>query len=349
MSTPSAALHDIAAAADLQPLMLRAQHGRLLVTVHGGRVLGVFLEGFDENLLWVNPQALGDAESAKRFVAAGEWNLGGDRCWLAPEIDLHFLDAEHPSHENYAVPAAIDPGRYAVQREAATGVAMESGGEVTNLRTRRPFSFETARSICLCPPPLDPDGLSYLGYVLSSELRVLSPDGPDACYGLWQLVQIPPGGEVYISLRRPPEIVDYFQTGVSSHCHVRATHAVFPVTGQAKHKLGLRTADATGTMAYYRPGPAGMATLIVRQAAVFAGAVYADYPAHQPQRRDVALQFYNDSGEIGGFGEMEYHSPAAGSANFFHTRDVSHTWCFGGPAERVRHIAQQLLGVAEVG
>jgi hypothetical protein len=373
VKVPETELYRLVAAGGLEPKVLQADRGGLLVTVHGARVLGIFLGGSAENLLWVHPE-LGDAERARRFVAGGQWNLGGDRCWLSPELELHFRDPRRPSHEDYAVPPAIDPGQYVVQRESQTGLVLESGGQVGNLLTGRPFRFATTRAIHLCPPPLDIGDLSYVGYSLSSELRVIEPDRPEACYGLWQLMQIPPGGTVYVPVRGQPEIVDYFQTGVSSHCRVSPTQVVFPVTGNAKHKLGLRSADVTGMMGCYRPGPSGSATLIVRQAAVFAGATYADYPAHQPERRDVALQFYNDSGQIGGcpipyrrpqagnrgggltprnapsgFGEMEYHSVAACGDNSFQVRDLSCTWCFAGPAAGVAEVGRQLLGLAESG
>jgi hypothetical protein len=337
-------LYATAAGADFQPRILPGPAGALLVTVHGARVLGVFLDGSPDNLVWVNDPALRDAEHARRFVGAGEWNLGGDRCWIAPELELFFRNPAKPSHEDWAVPAAIDPGRYSVLHEAQTGVVLQMHGDMTDPATRSPFRFQLTRAICLCPPPVETDGLGYIGYELSSELRVLTPDHPATCYGLWEIMQVPPGGTVFIPTRRPPELVDYFQTGVAAHCRVERAHVAFPVTGQAKHKLGLRAADCYGAMVYYRPGPQESATLIVRQAGVFPGAVYADYPAHQPHRRDVALQFYNDSGAFGGFGEMEYHAPAATAEKLFQTVDVSYTWCFGGPADRIRAVMLQLLG-----
>jgi hypothetical protein len=342
-------LYAIASAASLQPRAVHDPTGGLLLTVHGARVLGVFLDGVAENLLWINNAALDDAEHARQFVAAGEWNLGGDRGWLAPELELYFRHPAQPSHADWGVPAAIDPGRYAVQREGPTGVALETAGDMVNPRTQSPFRFQIARTICLCPPPINAAELSYVGYELSSELRVLAPDRPDACYGLWQIMQLPPGGTVFVPVRRPPELVDYFRTGVASYCRTARGHVAFPVTGEAKHKLGLRAADVYGTMGYFRPESGGRATLIVRHAAVFPGATYADYPAHQPQRRDVALQFYNDSGGFGGFGEMEVHAPAAIAGRFFQALDVCYTWCFGGARGRVQEIARQLLGELEIG
>lgn len=337
-------LHPIATAAGLDPRPLDADDGGVLVTRHGARVLGVFLRGTDENLLWV-PEALRDANAARDFCAAGQWNLGGDRCWLSPELELHFRDATQPSPENYAVPAAVDPGDYVLTRESPEAVILASEGQVTNLLHGGAFRFTIARTISLAPPPVAIDGLSYIGYVLSSDLRIVTPDRADAEYGLWHLMQLPAGGTIHVPVRRAPEIVDYFQTNVAEHCRVTPDHVRFPVTGTSRQKLGLRGIDTTGTMGYARTARNGVATLIVRQAVSFPGARHADYPAHQPARRDVALQFYNDGSGSESFGEMEYHSPAARAANLFQVRDVSRTWCFAGPDDQIAAVGRELLGV----
>jgi len=48
--------------------------------------------GSDENFLWTNP-ALASAESAQKYFLRDGWpNPGGDRTWLAPEIELFIGD-----------------------------------------------------------------------------------------------------------------------------------------------------------------------------------------------------------------------------------------------------------------
>lgn len=335
-------LYQNAAAAGLEPHAFPRSQAGLLVTVVGGRVLGVFLGDAEDNLLWVHPE-LSTPERAKRHVASGAWNFGGDRVWLSPELELHFKNPERPTHLDYVVPADVDPGRYCVRQHAANGILLQGGGVVQNLQRKASFTFELVRSITLCAPPTDVAGLQYIGYELGSELRITQPDDAAAAYSMWQLMQIPPGGAVTVALRRSPEVVDYFQTNVADYIQLQDTHVTFPVTGRAQHKLGLRTGDARGLLAYLREVGGGEATLIVRQVVLFPGATYADYPTQDRSRRDIPLQFYNDAGEIGGFGEMEYHSVAATRDNFFCTRDVSRTWCFRGPAARLRALGAELL------
>ena len=60
----------------------------VLLLPYGGRVLGVYAAGSDENFYWTHT-ALESAESAKAFYASKDWhNSGGDRTWLAPEVDI---------------------------------------------------------------------------------------------------------------------------------------------------------------------------------------------------------------------------------------------------------------------
>jgi len=80
------------------------------VLPHGGRILGLFAPGDDENFFWTHP-ALGDAATARDFYEGQQWhNSGGERTWLAPEIDFFF--PEFPNLKTYWQQRELDPGRY---------------------------------------------------------------------------------------------------------------------------------------------------------------------------------------------------------------------------------------------
>ena len=50
----------------------------------------MFAPESEENFLWTN-SALNSAESARAYYASDDWqNSGGDRTWLAPELDFFF-------------------------------------------------------------------------------------------------------------------------------------------------------------------------------------------------------------------------------------------------------------------
>ena len=50
-----------------------------------------------------------------------------------------------------------------------------------------------------------------------------------------------------------------------------------------------------------------------------------------------------DDGALGGFGEMEYHTPALASQGPATLTDTSETWGFTGSAEHLTDLAEQLL------
>src|SRR4029077_3725674 len=85
---------------------------RLLILPYGGRILGVFAPGSEENFLWTN-SALNSAESARAYYASDDWqNSGGDRTWLAPEVDFFFPKFPNVDIAGYWQPRSLDPGNY---------------------------------------------------------------------------------------------------------------------------------------------------------------------------------------------------------------------------------------------
>ena len=344
MKTDQLPLFRNAEQAQLEPRVLSSGDGALLLTVTGARILGVFLEGDDSNLLWTNPALTGNAATARRAVRAGEWNLGGERCWISPEIELFFEHPSTPHGDEYEVPADIDPGNYEIDRELGDGVNFVSSGTFLNRRTGIEVPFHLMRGISLCAAPVDTEGLRYIGYEISSALSIVAADEPTSSYGLWFITQIPAGGTLAFAVREKADLIDIYDSGVGDRCSCTDDCVFFPLRGDGRHKLGISSANATGRYAYLRPAENGAATLIVRQSAVFPGGLYADFPGNDRERRDVAVQAYADDGDLGDYGEMECHALAACAANGFFARDVSRVWCFAGPQERLQSIAERLLG-----
>ena len=116
-------LRNVLAEVGKDPRTLEFPDGtRLLVLPHGARVLGLFTPGSDENFFWTSP-ALSDAASASALFGGSGWqNTGGDRTWLAPEIDL-FLP-EFPRLDRYEQPRQLDPGDW---RTEPAGISSEQG------------------------------------------------------------------------------------------------------------------------------------------------------------------------------------------------------------------------------
>ncbi|MBN1836135.1 MAG: hypothetical protein JW820_09820, partial [Spirochaetales bacterium] len=85
---------------------LAAGAGSIVVSAYGGRIFGPFVGA--ESLGWLSP-LFGDPEGFRAAVAAGAWNLGGERLWLAPELRYCVRDRKR-FLESYTVQPAMDPG-----------------------------------------------------------------------------------------------------------------------------------------------------------------------------------------------------------------------------------------------
>ena len=186
--------------------------------------------------------------------------------------------------------------------------------------------------------------MQYIGYETSAALSIVSPDEPTSNYGLWFLLQLPPDGTLAFAVCGEPELIDIYESDIIRQCRFQNGCVLVPIDGKARHKLGISSKNATGRCAYLRSTDGDRGTLIVRQATIFPGGLYADFPGGERERRDIAVQAYNDGGEYGSYGEMEYHAVAASRENGFLARDVSRTWCFAGSMAELRHIAERLLG-----
>src|ERR1017187_957640 len=116
---------------------------QLLLLPYGARVLGLFAPGSDENFFWTHP-ALRSKGSAHSFFQSGDWhNTGGDRTWLAPEVDVFFPN--YPDTAVWRVPIELDPGAFAPQ---STDPALSFVSEITVMlsRSQRQFAVRVTKS-----------------------------------------------------------------------------------------------------------------------------------------------------------------------------------------------------------
>ena len=90
----------------------------ILITQRGGRVFGPFLKPDSESLYWVNP-AFAAADAFKAYLASGEWNLGGERIWIAPEVQYLVRDRTD-FWNSLHFPPAMDPGAFSWNRRPQT-------------------------------------------------------------------------------------------------------------------------------------------------------------------------------------------------------------------------------------
>ncbi|MBS1850099.1 MAG: hypothetical protein JST79_04255 [Acidobacteria bacterium] len=341
------ALIDTLKAAGKETIAWQAEDGStVLVLPYGGRILGLFAPGDEENFLWTHA-ALGSVATAKEFYGGEQWhNSGGDRTWLAPEVDFFF--PEFPSLNRYFQQRELDPGRY----EAKPGSLplLVNRAALTLSRSQQKVELEISKAISPAVNPLRYDdqanssGLKFAGYTLRTTLQVLTKLATPAPIGLWNLLQLPHGGDMLVTTlsRTQPKI--YMGTITAEELIVGDHLVRYKMNAAGEHKLGIRDVGITGRVGYlYANGPER--SLVVRNFRVNPSGEYVDVPWAETRNFGFAFQACNVNSQLGAFSELEYHIPAVTAADGpARAEDESQVWAFRGPEKAVLQVARRLLG-----
>jgi|GEM_PF-232445 len=324
----------------------------VLLLPYGGRVLGVYAAGSDENFYWTHT-ALESAESAKAFYASKDWhNSGGDRTWLAPEVDI-FLP-NYPSKEGYFQPRELDPGNYQVV-QADGGIKLVNRLTVNLGRSKQKLGLEITKSIGPAANPLryehglQLDGVQYAGYTQFTSMQITGDaaqsQGP---VGLWNLVQMPHGGDLLVpTFFRSQPTVCFGK--VSNTDLIVDDHLIrYKMRATGEHKLTMRATASTGRVGYvYRTGDRWAA--IIRNYVVNPSGEYVDPPWDAPNDMGYATQACNVNGALGTFSELEYHIPAIGKGTGrSRCDDAAQVWAFRGTERQIQTVVHNLLGVTRL-
>ena len=327
---------------------------RILILPYGGRILGLFAQTNDKNFLWTNP-ALKSVESARAYFASDDWkNSGGDRTWLAPELDFFFPDYPIVNSSGYLQPRSLDPGRYELSQ-------FDGRIRLTNRMCLRAFKsgkqveLELTKSVEAALDPLRHkrnipcDGVEYAGYTLATSLRIMAPR-PEAAplIGLWSLTQMPHGGELFIPTYFKAVPTTYFGLGDTPSDELIAEDRLvrFKMRAKGEHKIGVPALATTGRIGYLYPAGESSVALIVRNFFVNPSGDYVDVPWTAPNDTGCSAQACSVHSKWGMFSELEYHVPAIGGrTGRGHVEDFSQLWAFRGTKRDIERIARLLLAL----
>ncbi len=324
---------------------------KLLLVERGGRVFGPFLDDDSAGLYWVNP-VWQDPAALAQFLARNEWNVGGERVWVAPEVQYLVTDRTD-FWGSLHFPPQMDPGTWALTkakpdewqlRQALTLAAHNLATGSKDLVMER-----------LLRPVADPltnsqqytallDGVHYAGY---EQVVTLTEGQHDAIMSqAWILIQLNPGGQLFVPCATDLEITDYNEPVDAAHCTRHSHWTSFQITGQRRYKVGLRAVQTFGRLAYFNQLDAEHAYLLVRNYFNNPSSPYVEEPAHLPGVRGDSIHIYNDGGMFGGFGELETQGQTiGGSTGLSSTSGQQVLWLYVGAPAKLAAIARQLLGV----
>jgi len=319
----------------------------VLVLPYGGRILGLFTPDSADNLYWTHT-ALADASSAADFYAGDQWhNSGGDRTWLAPEVDFFLPD--FPQLERYWQPRQLDPGDWRLSVEAG-GVRMVNRLSHRLSRSGAEADMEITKSVSAALNPLrhervwrELSDVQYAGYTLRATIRLTgNPSvGP---IGLWHLIQMPHGGDLLVPTCSASEPRVLFGTIGAQDLAVSNYLIRYAMRAAGEHKLAIRAVAATGRIAYRYPSTEDRWALIVRNVFINPSGVYVDVPWTDVEDEGYALQACNVDSGLGSFSELEYHVPGiGGETGLVFCEDVSQTWAYRGSRSAIDRIVGQLV------
>ncbi|MBN9617950.1 MAG: hypothetical protein J0G35_20505 [Acidobacteriales bacterium] len=264
---------------------------------------------------------------------------------MAPEVDFFFPD--YPKMDRYWQQRELDPGRYQVSRNNGV-LSWRNRATLAVSRTGQKVDLEITKALAPALNPLRYDqhgrweDLKFAGYTLRTSLQLTGADRPPYI-GIWQLAQMPHGGDMLVPtiFQSEPKLymgkIDAADLIVSEHL-VR-----YKMRAPGEHKLGVRAIALTGR-AGYMYGHGREASLIIRNFNVNPSGEYVDTPLQEPDNFGFAFQACNVNSGLGEFSELEYHVPAIGSrTGQALSEDESQLWAFRGPESVVRSVAQHLL------
>ena len=345
-ATQRALLEVLRAAGKPARVVAQPDGTEIVLLPYGGRVLGLFARGSGENFYWTHP-ALGSAATARSFYASRDWhNSGGDRTWLAPEVDI-FLP-NFPSRDHYFQPRELDPGHYRVAGRGAN-LRMTNRCALVLSRSRRRIELTITKSFSPAPNPLRHErgatmsALEYAGYTQHTSLAIVGGDATHPV-GLWNLVQMPHGGELVVPTfsRAEPKLI--FGNIPAGDLVVGDRLVRYRMRQAGEHKIALRAVAMTGRVGYlFEQG--NRRALIIRSFVVNPSGEYVDVPWDDPADFGYSTQACNVNSGLGQFSELEYHIPAIGGATG-RTRcdDVAQVWAYRGSKEAIATVMKTLLG-----
>jgi hypothetical protein len=313
--------------------------GSIVLLEHGARVIGLFPSSDSPNALWVNPDLASLPNS--------NWNSGGDRIWLSPEIQFNIPEISQMN--SYEVQRHLDPGDFRFSASSNHPIVLQQTAKINAFRANGQFEFDMTKIYRQSPDPLksipsQPLQYDFIGYQQRCEINRLD-HGIDLMVSLWSIMQVPFPGKAWISTFGQSSFTDFiddqYQSGVNAYSH----GILMEFNGTQRRKISVKSIFASGRVGYIQHISHDEVMLIVRHFHVDPVSFYPDVRLSDLQDYGYCVQCYKDDGSLGYFGELEYHSPSVLLTKTNSTiHDTSSVWCYRGNKQTIDLISNMLLG-----
>jgi hypothetical protein len=277
--------------------------------------------------------------------------MGGERLWLAPEVQFNVQDRTQFA-ATYKLPPQIDPGHYTLTQPQPGEWRLEQDMTVEVHNTASGVKDLHIQSLIQqVDDPLRQisdyatliDGVIFAGYKQVVTLAEAKQDG--ILSAAWNIIQLNPGGVILIPASPCVEWTNYYDPAGELQ-EIKNNHVQVSITGEHWYKLGYKAAHVTGRLGYFNYLYDDQAYLLVRNFYNNPSALYIDEPGPLPGVRGDSIQVYNDGGTLGGFGEMEVHGQAiGGETGKSSSRDEFTLWLYMGRDDKIKRLIPHLLGI----
>ncbi len=331
--------------------ILPLQNGmKAIISQRGGRIFGPFIDE-GPSLFWVN-KGFAEPEAFKEFLHSGHWNLGGDRIWIAPEVQYNASDRKD-FFGTFHLPEEMDPGHYTLEQT-----------DKGQWRLHQNFMME-AHSLAngkkdltidrIIQPVEDPlrnlknyhdliRDVQYAGYEQNITLTESRLD--DIVSETWSLIQLNPGGRLVISSTPCVEVHDYYRPIDDTLMTLYPHYVNLKITGDRQYKVGFKSPHLFGRIGYFNTWEGNQSYLVVRNFFNNPSGAYTEEIDRIPGVHGFSIHVYNDDGGLGGFGELECNEQAIGSySGRSESNDQLVLWIYIGETSQVKTIGLNLLGV----
>jgi hypothetical protein len=322
----------------------------VLALERGARLFGPFENPQSESILWMN-RFWNDRSDFCREITGGAYDLGGERFWLEPEFAFFTKDKKR-FHETYTVQPSIDPGNYSMERRGEQIIFhMDVDCEVFEMPIDKK-TFSIKKEIT---PSLNPirhinsadslmDGIDYGGYTIGVTLADTSI-GNNMLLAPWFLAQVNPGGHVIVPITGPFEYVDFYEPVTEEYQTYEDGYVRLKITGDRRYKTAYRSAQTFGRAAYLNETADGRTYAFIRNYYNDPSQPYCAEPFNDLGNVGCSLYFYNDSGKLGGFAEIENSGIPIGSVTGKTEITCSvNEWFYIGERSKITGIVDILLG-----
>lgn len=325
-------------------------HGgfKIIVTVRGGRILGPFKET-GESLLWLN-KAFKNKDEFDALIKNNEWNIGGDRLWIAPELPF-FCRKKIDFDNSYVVQPQMDPGNYQFEPWDG-GVKLSQDVDIPVFEMAFDTKqFNISKMITRANNPLqyldnvEMDGVEFCGYEQDVEIEDVSPHA-QMYLEPWFLTQINPGGSILIPYFGVFEYIDYYEPVDDTIQIVHENYVEVRVTGDRKFKTGYKSANTMGRAVYINRLVENQYYAIFRNFHNDPGNPYACAPWHDKSKKGCSMFVYNDDNNLGGFAEFENSGlTMKSSIKKVRINSKLSEWFFIGGKAQIESVIYRLLGL----